>query len=277
MILDGEYGLKNGFTLVELSIVLVILGLLAGGVLTGQSLIEAAKKRKVITFHEQTISAFFTFKDKYFALPGDMSNATSFWGRSSDPVANCLAQPGTASATGTCNGNGDGYLIYSGRPNESALIWQHLKLAGLLVGSQAGEEFGQAGAVQGVLRAPGQANSVYSWLGGWSAAAQAAALYGDGLAVGGSVAKGIAIQTAMQHPTGSWYNAAFATPEYVWSIDSKVDDGNPVTGKFFGLTGSDPNDAGGANFTTCLTGAGSVWEYNLTTTTSACRMMWQIY
>ena len=73
--------MKRAFSLVELSIVLVILGLLVGGVLSGQSLIAAAALRSVTTQEARWVAATQTFRDKYFALPGDMNNATSFWGR----------------------------------------------------------------------------------------------------------------------------------------------------------------------------------------------------
>jgi len=71
---------KTAFSLVELSIVLVILGLLTGGVLTGQNLIRAAELRAVTTEFNAYQTAANTFKDKYFAIPGDMTNATDFWG-----------------------------------------------------------------------------------------------------------------------------------------------------------------------------------------------------
>ena len=70
----------SGFTLVELSIVLVILGLLVGGVLTGQSLIHAAELRAVTTEHDKFVTAINTFRDKYMALPRRMSNAVRYWG-----------------------------------------------------------------------------------------------------------------------------------------------------------------------------------------------------
>lgn len=63
--------LRSGFSLVELSIVLVILGLLVGGVLTGQSLIRASELRKFMNTMERYKAATYTFRDKYFALPGD--------------------------------------------------------------------------------------------------------------------------------------------------------------------------------------------------------------
>src|SRR5438552_4058186 len=71
---------RQAFSLVELSIVLVILGLLVGGILSGQSLIRAAELRSVTTEFSRYLAAVQSFKDKYFALPGDMANATAFWG-----------------------------------------------------------------------------------------------------------------------------------------------------------------------------------------------------
>jgi prepilin-type N-terminal cleavage/methylation domain-containing protein len=71
--------MKKGFTLVELSIVLVILGLLAGGVLAGQSLIRAAELRSVTTQLEQYSTAIYAFRDRYFAIPGDEEFARRAW------------------------------------------------------------------------------------------------------------------------------------------------------------------------------------------------------
>mgnify|MGYP001100732306 CR=1 FL=1 len=69
---------RIGFSLVELSIVLVILGLLVGGILGGKSLIKAAELRSISTEQAQWNTAIKAFRDKYFMLPGDMNNATSF-------------------------------------------------------------------------------------------------------------------------------------------------------------------------------------------------------
>ena len=63
--------MKKGFTLVELSIVLVIIGLLTGGILVGQSLIESAQMSKTVRMIGQFDSALILFKDKYKSLPGD--------------------------------------------------------------------------------------------------------------------------------------------------------------------------------------------------------------
>ena len=66
------------FSLVELSIVLVILGLLVGTVLTGKSLIRASELRSVVSQFQAFHAAHNAFKDKYFSIAGDMNNATQF-------------------------------------------------------------------------------------------------------------------------------------------------------------------------------------------------------
>lgn len=62
---------RKGFTLVELSIVLVIIGLLIGGVLKGQSMIENAKIKKVASDMDSLVAATYSYQDKFNALPGD--------------------------------------------------------------------------------------------------------------------------------------------------------------------------------------------------------------
>lgn len=106
----------SGFTLVELSIVLVIVGLLIAGVLAGQSLIEAAKVRSITSEFSQYMSMFDQFKVKYKYYPGDLPNATGMFG-----------------AANACNGNGNGRVGYS-HPTywEHTESWNHLRLIGLL-------------------------------------------------------------------------------------------------------------------------------------------------
>ena len=104
--LYNQLNKKSGFTLVELAIVIVVIGLLVGGVLQGQELIKQANIRSQIAQFEDINRATFTFRAKYNALPGDMNNATSFWGDLID-----IDNP-TIGTTATCNGNGDG-IIYA--------------------------------------------------------------------------------------------------------------------------------------------------------------------
>ncbi len=134
--------MKQAFSLVELSIVLVILGLLTGGILAGQSLIRAAEVRSVGTDYNRYVAATQTFRDKYMAIPGDMNNATRFWTRQVN-ASHCVTNSAAAVSTpGTCDGNGDGN-VYGWSPNasesgESFQFWRQLALAGLVEGSYTG-------------------------------------------------------------------------------------------------------------------------------------------
>jgi prepilin-type N-terminal cleavage/methylation domain-containing protein len=71
--------MKRGFTLIELSIVLVIIGLIASGIMAGKELVYVAKIRRTITQVEQTQTAINVFKNKYNCLPGDCAKATDYW------------------------------------------------------------------------------------------------------------------------------------------------------------------------------------------------------
>lgn len=151
-----EPALQRGFTLIELSIVLVIIGLIIGGVLVGQSLLKAAELRKITTQFNSYITAAQTFRLKYGGLPGDLPNATQFWG--TDPTGCPYGADGSVMQTTTCNGNGDGQIGSAdstacavnqynfGATNfhyicfwrENFTFWQQLANAGLIDGQYSG-------------------------------------------------------------------------------------------------------------------------------------------
>jgi len=105
---------QSGFTLIEIAIVLVIIGLLLGGVLKGQELINTARVRSLNNNIDGITSAWFSFSDRYRAFPGDYAQAS-------------VNLPNI-----TNNGNGNG-LIDS--DVERALVWSHLQAAGYITGS----------------------------------------------------------------------------------------------------------------------------------------------
>ncbi len=133
--------MKQGFTLLELSIVLVIIGLIVGGVTAGSSLIRAAELNSIGSDVNKYKVAVNTFKLKYNALPGDMKDAVSYWGRSDDGTfsgqcANPLTNLGTG--TQTCNGNGNGKVEYDPNFWEKFGFWKHLVNSEILEGSFSG-------------------------------------------------------------------------------------------------------------------------------------------
>ncbi len=132
--------MKKAFSLVELSIVLVILGLLTGGILAGQSLIRAAELRSTMADISRFSTAVRTFQDKYFALPGDMNNATRFWGSAGGTGSDAACMAFTTSPA-TCNGNGEGWIETAIiAADERFLAWEHLANAGLIEGSYTGRD-----------------------------------------------------------------------------------------------------------------------------------------
>ena len=120
--------MKKGFTLVELSIVLVIIGLLVGGVLVGQSLIDSAKLQKAVRAIQQYQAAVLLFKDKFKSLPGDSA---------------LFANPG----------NNDGQILGSAAENNYDLeignFWAHMSQSGMLK-----EQYTGTGASAGVFTLP---------------------------------------------------------------------------------------------------------------------------
>jgi prepilin-type N-terminal cleavage/methylation domain-containing protein len=71
---------QRGFTLVEIAIVLVIIGLLLGGILKGQEMITQAKIKNIVADFSGVSAAYYGYQDRYRAIPGDDPNAGTRWG-----------------------------------------------------------------------------------------------------------------------------------------------------------------------------------------------------
>ena len=125
----------QGFTLVEIAIVLVIIGLLLGGILKGQEMITQAKIKNVVADFSGISAAYYGYQDRYRAIPGDDGNADTRW-------------------NGAKKGNADG--VVSGAYNsstaddESRTWWDHLRRAGFVSGSGQSQPFNAATGMLGV-------------------------------------------------------------------------------------------------------------------------------
>src|SRR5260370_16662879 len=106
-----DYKIAQGFTLIEIAIVLVMIGMLLGGVLKGQELITGARVRNLISQQDGIKAAFFGFQDRFRAPPGDYAQATIN-----------ITGVATSAACGNGNGNGNGHTE---TPNNSTALAQY--------------------------------------------------------------------------------------------------------------------------------------------------------
>jgi prepilin-type N-terminal cleavage/methylation domain-containing protein len=121
---------QTGFTLVEIAIVLIIVGLMLGGVMKGQELIDNAKAKNLTADFRNIPIYVYTYQDKFKALPGDDAGVDAHLGTKLCP-ASCRA-----SSSDEVQGNGiiEGTWNSATKTDESFRFWQHIRLAGLAAG-----------------------------------------------------------------------------------------------------------------------------------------------
>ncbi|HYL17844.1 MAG TPA: prepilin-type N-terminal cleavage/methylation domain-containing protein [Burkholderiales bacterium] len=225
----------SGFTLVEMAIVLVIIGLLVGGVLSGQQLIQSARVRNLISQQDGIKAAFFGFQDRYRALPGDYSAA--------DVNIACTPNP-------CINGNGNGQIEagVGGAIHEEILAWNHLTAAGFVNGSftMAGSSVTTA-APDNTPVNPYGAYMQIAYDGLWGISSNE---------LGPNKVFKHSIKTGNQIPV-----------EIIAEVDRKIDDGRPYAGALqfstFSANGNRP-DYAGTNDDSCTSTETPTTDWNTT-------------
>ena len=202
---------QAGFTLVEIAIVLVIIGLLLGGILKGQELVQNARVRNLADQQNSVQAAYFAFQDRYRALPGDYAAATT-------NIPNVTAAP--ACAGGTCV---PGNSQITGE--ESVFAWHHLTNAGFISCPVC------APSPPATPGTPGTNNSLTNAYNGFMTI-----IYDSGFAVP-PVAGGA--PGPVPPPVNILRSGNQVPSNILAEVDRKLDDGNPSTGKFRNMTGGD--------------------------------------
>ncbi|MCH2546852.1 MAG: prepilin-type N-terminal cleavage/methylation domain-containing protein [Alphaproteobacteria bacterium] len=188
---------RQGFSLVELSIVLVITGLLVGGILVGSDMIRSTELKEFAEDLHTTQTNMQLFKSKYGKPPGDFNEAVDLWSSS------------------VSNGNGD-MQIRNVSNEEQESVWEHLSKAKLVLGTYTGS-YGSGHEIG--VNVPESSIS------------------GVGLRVSyGTQANRTGTQLIAATPVPSAImNDGFLTPGEAFELDRKIDDGFASKGDIYGL------------------------------------------
>ncbi|KXS32725.1 MAG: Uncharacterized protein AWT59_1121 [Candidatus Gallionella acididurans] len=197
---------QSGFTLIEMAIVLVIIGLLLGGVLKGQELINSAKVKNLANDFRNIPVFIYGYQDKFKALPGDDKNVLTNLGAAC--VSPCQA------------GNGDGVIgVPSGTDtwqsvtatDETQQFWIHVRLAGFAPGATSGaSDYRPTNASGGVI----------------------------GIQSGSTTTPPIKDNASLPIRGSYVICSTGILGKFVQQLDTTMDDGNPGTGSMLAATGT---------------------------------------
>jgi len=214
---DGQ----QGFTLIEMSIVLVIIGLIIGGIVKGQEVVNSARVKMQVAQIDAVRGAVYTFQDRYGYFPGDLTGNTTF---------------GLTGIAGATDGNQDGLIAGFAAPvpayladnaadtgNESQIVWLELAAADLLSGiiTNTGNIYTASSATYA-----GRIGGTFLTIGSYNMATN-----------GGPAVKAPILRIQGSAPGGGAPTAGLKEADAA-GIDAKYDDGNPGTGTILVNTAS---------------------------------------
>lgn len=216
---------ETGFTLVELSIVIIIVGLIVAGVLGGQRLIDQARLRTLIGDKTDIETALANFRNEFNALPGDYRNATDYW------AAGAACGDATAiDNANECNGNGDRKIDHNiggddtaQAADESYTAWVHMGNSGHYPGQYTGIPTNITAGVN--VPEAGFGRSVAITL----------MHSGDAVNLGTANLNDNLILFGTADGTANPADTPFIAARDARSIDEKVDDGLPASGTVLGV------------------------------------------
>jgi prepilin-type N-terminal cleavage/methylation domain-containing protein len=222
---------QNGFTLVEIAIVLVIIGLLLGGILKGQEMITQAKIKNAVADFSGISAAYYGYQDRYRAIPGDDPNAATRW--TGAAISATAGEPGNGVVQGLYNSATAG--------DESRLWWDHLRRAGLLAGSGTQQPYNALAGIIGVQTGDGAAGGAL------------------GIAAGVGGFSGLIVCSAnLIDKIGT-------------AVDTQMDDGVRSTGGVRGQLQAAPNPAIVQDATAAAVGGANSYQETGTNTYALCR------
>jgi len=228
---------QKGFTLVEIAIVLVIIGLLLGGILKGQEMITQAKIKNIIADFSGISAAYHGYQDRYRAIPGDDGQAAGRW---TTPTA-ATAGNGDGALAGTYNNANAACVVGV----ESCSWWDHLRRAGFVAGAGVTQPFNAVTGQIGVQTGDGAA-TIGPALGGAAGAGGFAGL----IMCSANLPDKIAIAT-----------------------DTQMDDGQRTSGTVRGILQTAPNPAIPADATGAAVGGTTNYVESGTNTYTMCRLL----